>query len=30
MMVDRNFISGKVYGESRDDLFGNEEGKVTK
>lgn len=27
MMVDRNFISGKVYGESRDDLFGNEEGK---
>ena len=27
MMVDRNFISGKVYGESRDDLFGNGEGK---
>ena len=24
MMVDRNFIRGKVYGESRDDLFGNE------
>ena len=21
MMVDRNFISGKVYGESREDLF---------
>ena len=27
MMVDRNCISGKVYGESREDLFGNEEGK---